>query len=107
MGIGTMSRGEKALIYVRSQYLNQCTFMPVVEEEIEEVHFEVEHQLNEERRFLKKYAEKRSELTQDTAKRRIVRIFPECQRGRATENTIPSWPRPVAARPRPVSASES
>lgn len=42
MGIGTMSRGEKAMIYVTSQYLNQCTFMPRVEEGIEEVHFEVE-----------------------------------------------------------------
>lgn len=41
MGIGTMSRQEKAVIYVTSQYLNQCTFMPIVEG-IEEVHFEVE-----------------------------------------------------------------
>ncbi|KAL1804706.1 hypothetical protein ACET3Z_027774 [Daucus carota] len=41
MGIGTMSRGEKAVIYVKSQYLNQCPFMPTVEG-IEEVHFEVE-----------------------------------------------------------------
>ena len=41
MGIGTMSRGEKAVIYVTSQYLNQCTFMPIVEG-IEELHIEVE-----------------------------------------------------------------
>lgn len=41
MGIGTMTRGEKAVIYLTSQYLTQCPFMPVVEG-IEEVHFEVE-----------------------------------------------------------------
>lgn len=41
MGIGTMSRAEKAVIYVTSQYLTKCPFMPTVEG-IEEVHFEVE-----------------------------------------------------------------
>lgn len=41
MGIGTMSRGEKAVIYVTSQYLSQNPLMPSVAG-IEEVHFEVE-----------------------------------------------------------------
>ncbi|KAI3772629.1 hypothetical protein L6452_03819 [Arctium lappa] len=41
MGIGTMSRGEKAVIYVTSQYLSQSPLMPSVAG-IEEVHFEVE-----------------------------------------------------------------
>ncbi|KAI3782585.1 hypothetical protein L2E82_12636 [Cichorium intybus] len=41
MGIGTMSRGEKAVIYVTSQYLSQSPLLPSVEG-IEEVHFEVE-----------------------------------------------------------------
>lgn len=41
MGIGTMSRGEKAVIYVTSKYLTQCSFMPSIEG-TEEVHFEVE-----------------------------------------------------------------
>lgn len=41
MGIGTMARGEKAVLYVTNQYLTQSPFMPVVEG-VEEVHFEVE-----------------------------------------------------------------
>ncbi|KAK2972257.1 hypothetical protein RJ640_014315 [Escallonia rubra] len=41
MGIGTMSREEKAVIYVTSQYLTRCPLLPVVEG-IEEVHFDVE-----------------------------------------------------------------
>ena len=41
MGIGTMSRGEKAVIYVTNPYLTESPFMPMVEG-IEEVHFEVE-----------------------------------------------------------------
>lgn len=41
MGIGTMSRGEKAVIYVTSQYLSQSPLIPSVEG-IEEAHFEVE-----------------------------------------------------------------
>lgn len=41
MGIGTMTRGEKAVIYVTSQYLSQSAFMPEVEG-VEEVHFDVE-----------------------------------------------------------------
>ncbi|THF94400.1 hypothetical protein TEA_020505 [Camellia sinensis var. sinensis] len=41
MGIGTMSRGEKALIYVANKYFTESPFMPTVEG-IEEVHFEVE-----------------------------------------------------------------
>ncbi|KAJ9548035.1 hypothetical protein OSB04_020578 [Centaurea solstitialis] len=41
MGIGTMSRGEKAVIYVRSQYLSQNPLMPSLAG-LEEVHFEVE-----------------------------------------------------------------
>ncbi|XP_052172665.1 peptidyl-prolyl cis-trans isomerase PASTICCINO1 [Diospyros lotus] len=41
MGIGTMSRGEKALIYVANQYLTETSLIPMVEG-IEEVHFEVE-----------------------------------------------------------------
>lgn len=41
MGIGTMSRGEKAVIYVTSKYLTQCSFMPGIEG-TEEVHFKVE-----------------------------------------------------------------
>lgn len=41
MGIGTMSRGEKAVIYVTSMYLSQSPLIPSVEG-IEEVHFEVE-----------------------------------------------------------------
>lgn len=41
MGIGTMTRQEKAIIYVSSQYLTPSPFLPVVEG-FEEVHFEVE-----------------------------------------------------------------
>ncbi|KAA8518968.1 hypothetical protein F0562_016258 [Nyssa sinensis] len=41
MGIGTMSRGEKAIFYVNRQYLTQSPFMPTVEG-FDEVHFEVE-----------------------------------------------------------------
>ncbi|GAB4837821.1 G1/S-specific cyclin pas1 [Ancistrocladus abbreviatus] len=41
MGMGTMSRGEKAMIYVNSQHLTQSPFLPEVEG-VEEVHFEVE-----------------------------------------------------------------
>lgn len=41
MGIGTMARGEKGVIYVKSQYLTQSPFMPVVEG-LEEVYFDVE-----------------------------------------------------------------
>ena len=36
-----MSRGEKAVIYVTSQYLTQSSFIPEVEG-LEEVHFDVE-----------------------------------------------------------------
>lgn len=41
MGIGTMNREEKAVIYVSNQYLTQSPFMPMVED-FAEVHFEVE-----------------------------------------------------------------
>ncbi|XP_021829549.1 peptidyl-prolyl cis-trans isomerase PASTICCINO1 [Prunus avium] len=41
MGIGTMTREEKAVIYVTSQYLTTSPFLPAVEG-LEEVHFEVE-----------------------------------------------------------------
>ncbi|XP_068317643.1 peptidyl-prolyl cis-trans isomerase PASTICCINO1-like [Pyrus communis] len=41
MGIGTMTRKEKAIIYVTKQYLTPSPFLPVVEG-VEEVHFEVE-----------------------------------------------------------------
>ncbi|KAL9273705.1 Peptidyl-prolyl cis-trans isomerase PASTICCINO1-like protein [Drosera capensis] len=41
MGIGTMSRKEKALIYVTSQYLAHSRLLPEIEG-IDEVHFEVE-----------------------------------------------------------------
>ncbi|GAB2267638.1 G1/S-specific cyclin pas1 [Dionaea muscipula] len=41
MGIGTMSRREKALIYVTSQYLTHSPLLPEVEG-VDEVHFEVE-----------------------------------------------------------------
>lgn len=41
MGIGSMTRGEKAVLFVTSQYLTKCPFMPMVAD-IEEVHFEVE-----------------------------------------------------------------
>lgn len=41
MGIGTMTRGEKAVIFVTSQYLTPSPLISV-EDGIEEVHFEVE-----------------------------------------------------------------
>ncbi|OIT36449.1 PREDICTED: peptidyl-prolyl cis-trans isomerase PASTICCINO1 [Nicotiana attenuata] len=41
LGTGTMSRGEKAVIYVKSQYYTESPLMPVVEG-VDEVHFEVE-----------------------------------------------------------------
>ncbi|KAF3449037.1 hypothetical protein FNV43_RR09761 [Rhamnella rubrinervis] len=41
MGIGTMTRGEKAVIYVTRQYLTQSPFMPEVEG-VDEIHFDVE-----------------------------------------------------------------
>ncbi|XP_028786005.1 peptidyl-prolyl cis-trans isomerase PASTICCINO1 [Neltuma alba] len=41
MGIGTMTREEKAVIFVRSQYLTQSPLMPL-NEDYEEVEFEVE-----------------------------------------------------------------
>ncbi|KAK6943040.1 Tetratricopeptide repeat 2 [Dillenia turbinata] len=40
MGIGTMARGEKAVLYVTKQYLTESPFMSV--EGLKEVHFEVE-----------------------------------------------------------------
>lgn len=41
MGMGTMSKGEKAVIYVTSQYLSHSPLIPSLEG-VEEVHFEVE-----------------------------------------------------------------
>jgi hypothetical protein len=41
MGIGTMTRGEKAVIYVTSQYLTQSPLIPMIDG-FEEVNFEVE-----------------------------------------------------------------
>lgn len=41
MGIGTMTRGEKAVIYVTSQYLTQSPLIPTIDG-FEEVNFEVE-----------------------------------------------------------------
>ena len=41
MGIGTMARKEKAIIYVTNQYLTPSPLLPVIEG-YEEVHFEVE-----------------------------------------------------------------
>ncbi|KAL6574664.1 hypothetical protein OROMI_011949 [Orobanche minor] len=40
MGIGTMSRGEKAVVYVAKQYLTQSHFSDI--DGIDEIHFEVE-----------------------------------------------------------------
>jgi len=40
MGIGTMVREERAVIYVTSQYLTESPLMPVIEDS--EVQFEVE-----------------------------------------------------------------
>lgn len=41
MGIGTMSRGEKAVIYVDKDYLTQCPLLPSIEL-FSEIHFVVE-----------------------------------------------------------------
>ncbi|KAG6430648.1 hypothetical protein SASPL_108720 [Salvia splendens] len=41
LGIGTMTRGEKAVIYVTKEYLTQCPLMPSIEG-VSEVNFEVE-----------------------------------------------------------------
>lgn len=41
MGIGTMTRGEKAVIFVTSQYLTPSSLI-TVEDGVEEVQFEVE-----------------------------------------------------------------
>ncbi|XP_051150536.1 peptidyl-prolyl cis-trans isomerase PASTICCINO1-like [Andrographis paniculata] len=41
MGIGTMSRGEKAVIYVMKEYLCECPIIPSLTG-ITEIHFEVE-----------------------------------------------------------------
>ncbi|KAL0375274.1 UNVERIFIED_CONTAM: Peptidyl-prolyl cis-trans isomerase PASTICCINO1 [Sesamum radiatum] len=41
MGIGTMARGEKAVIYVTKEYLSQCSLIPSIEG-IAEIHFDVE-----------------------------------------------------------------
>lgn len=41
MGIGTMTRGEKAVIFVTSQYLTPSPLI-TVEDGVEEVQFEVE-----------------------------------------------------------------
>lgn len=40
MGIGTMSKGEKAVIYVTKKYITESPFMTLVD--MDEVHFEVE-----------------------------------------------------------------
>lgn len=41
MGIGTMTRGEKAVVYVTKEYLTQSPLIPSIEG-VAEVHFEVE-----------------------------------------------------------------
>lgn len=41
MGIGTMAREEKAVMYVTREYLTQSPLMSVIEG-FDEVHFEVE-----------------------------------------------------------------
>ncbi|CAA0836345.1 Peptidyl-prolyl cis-trans isomerase PASTICCINO1 [Striga hermonthica] len=41
MGIGTMSRGEKAVIYVTKDYLTQSPLIPSIDD-IAEIHFEVD-----------------------------------------------------------------
>ncbi|XP_030974064.1 peptidyl-prolyl cis-trans isomerase PASTICCINO1-like isoform X3 [Quercus lobata] len=41
MGIGMMARGEKAVVYVTSQYLTQSPLIPVIEG-LEEVHLEMQ-----------------------------------------------------------------
>uniref|UniRef100_A0A1J3DKX7 peptidylprolyl isomerase n=1 Tax=Noccaea caerulescens TaxID=107243 RepID=A0A1J3DKX7_NOCCA len=42
IGIGTMARKEKAVIYVRKQYLTESPLMHIIAQDLEEVHFEVE-----------------------------------------------------------------
>lgn len=41
MGIGTMTRGEKAVVYVMKEYLTQSPLIPSIEG-VAEIHFEVE-----------------------------------------------------------------
>ena len=41
MGIGTMSRGEKAVIYVTGQHITETPLISAVEG-VEEIYFEVE-----------------------------------------------------------------
>ena len=41
IGIGTMARKEKSVIYVRKQYLTESPLMHIAHD-LEEVHFEVE-----------------------------------------------------------------
>jgi hypothetical protein len=41
IGIGTMARKEKAVIYVRKQYLTESPLLHI-DQDLEEVHFEVE-----------------------------------------------------------------
>ncbi|KAL2250460.1 UNVERIFIED_CONTAM: Peptidyl-prolyl cis-trans isomerase PASTICCINO1 [Sesamum indicum] len=41
MGIGTMARGEKAVIYVTKEYLSECSLIPSIEG-IAEIHFDVD-----------------------------------------------------------------
>lgn len=55
MGIGTMTRGEKAVVYVTSQYLTQSPFMPEIEN-VDEIQFNVElvHFIQVCRDFLRK-----------------------------------------------------
>lgn len=41
MGIGTMTKGEKAVIFVNDSYLSKCSLMQIREAH-EEIQFEVE-----------------------------------------------------------------
>lgn len=41
MGLGTMTRGEKAVIYVSSIYLSNSSLIPMVDD-VNEIEFEVE-----------------------------------------------------------------
>lgn len=41
MGMGTMAREEKAVIYVTNEYLTESPLMSLIED-LDEVHFEVE-----------------------------------------------------------------
>lgn len=41
MGMGTMARVEKAVIYVTNEYLTESPLMSLIED-LDEVHFEVE-----------------------------------------------------------------